>query len=132
MRTYLSAFALSALIAWGLSASRIQAQSAPARSGAAAVQSQDYPDPAAARPQQKDETAGASFQTQSATGKITAVSGDTFAIEIGNAQSTETMQFVVDSNTAKSGDLKVGSTATVQYHSSPDGKNTATKVDVQG
>jgi hypothetical protein len=83
--------------------------------------------------EQKDESAATttSFQSKSATGKITAVSGDTFAIEVGG-DSKETMQFVTDSNTAKSGDLKVGADANVQYHSGSDGKNTATKVDIQG
>ena len=70
-------------------------------------------------------------QAKSATGKITSVSGETFSIEVGQGDSKQTMQFVTDPSTAKSGDLKVGSTATVQYQSGSDGKNTARKVDVQ-
>ena len=71
-------------------------------------------------------------QTRTTTGKITAVSGQAFAIEVGQGDSKRTMEFVTDSTTSTSGQLKVGSTATVQYRSAADGKNMATKVDIQG
>lgn len=71
-------------------------------------------------------------QARTATGKITSVSGQMFTIEVGQGDTKQAMQFVTDSSTSTSGQLRVGSTATVQYRSGADGKNTATKVDIQG
>jgi hypothetical protein len=65
------------------------------------------------------------------TGKVTAVSGRSFSIEVGEADAKRTMQFTTDTNTAISGELKVGSTATVQYRAGAGNQNLATKVDIR-
>jgi hypothetical protein len=134
MRKLLSVLAVSAVIFIGLSARNVAAQATQSGSSATSQANSgenqaDTSSPAA--PQHNESTNATTFQSKSATGKITAVSGDTFTIEVGSG-SKETMQFVTDPNTAKSGDLKVGSEANVQYQSSSDGKNMATKVDIQG
>jgi hypothetical protein len=71
-------------------------------------------------------------QPASITGKVTAVSGRTFAIEVGEGATKKTMQFITDANTAMAGQLKVGSTATVQYHTGAGNQNLATRVEVEG
>jgi hypothetical protein len=53
-------------------------------------------------------------------------------IEVGEGETKRTMEFLTDSSTATSGQLKVGSTASVQYRAGAGGQNTATKIDVQG
>ena len=83
-------------------------------------------------PSQSESQATASQLPHAATGRITSVSGNTFSIEIGQGDGEQTMQFITDSETAKSGDLKVGSTATVEYRRNANGTNMATRVDIQG
>lgn len=71
-------------------------------------------------------------QAGSITGKVTAVSGRSFSIEVGEGDAKRTMQFTTDANTVMSGELKVGSTASVQYRAGAGNQNMATKVDVRG
>jgi hypothetical protein len=68
---------------------------------------------------------------QTATGKVTTVFGQTFSIQVGEEDNKESMAFVMDANTRVSGDLKVGSVATVEFRPGPAGENTATRVSVR-
>ncbi len=73
-------------------------------------------------------------QTATASGKITAVSDTSFALEVKkegeSAGQTHTMNFVIDKNTKIEGNLEVGAQATVEYRIE-NGQNIATHVTAQ-
>ncbi len=73
-------------------------------------------------------------QTATASGKITAVSDTSFALEVKkeseSAGQTQTMNFVIDKNTKIEGNLEVGAQATVEYRIE-NGQNVATSVRAQ-
>ncbi len=71
-------------------------------------------------------------QTQSVSGKITAVAKDSFTLALaGGAESSDpkTMTFFTDQNTTVDGTLKVGANADVTYREE-NGKNLAISVKV--
>ena len=74
-----------------------------------------------------------SEQAKSVAGKVTAIGTDqrSFSMEVDEGGSKRTMQFVVDGNTQVQGRVGAGTTATVQYQPSQDGKNLALSITPQ-
>jgi hypothetical protein len=70
-------------------------------------------------------------QVRTVTGTIRSVSDEAFSIEVGQGANKQTIQFMTDANTTKSGELKVGSTATVQYRAGAGGQYMATRIEVE-
>jgi hypothetical protein len=68
-------------------------------------------------------------ETQSVTGKISAVGDAQFSLDIVKNQKSNTLQFEIDGNTKVEGRLSVGSQAAVEYHQDGD-KMIATRVIV--
>jgi hypothetical protein len=68
-------------------------------------------------------------ETQSATGKISAVGDAEVIITVGKDQDKKQVQFVVDSNTKVDGQLSVGAQATVDFKLD-SGKNIAIHIMV--
>jgi hypothetical protein len=68
-------------------------------------------------------------QTGSVSGKISAVGGDSFSVDVQKSQEPVTLKFLIDDNTKIDGQLKVGATATVDYRTE-DVKNIAVHVMV--
>jgi hypothetical protein len=89
---------------------------------------------ATARPSDSMQTAS---QTQSVTGKITAVEKNSFTLSVGSSvneaaghqTNDKTMTFAIDKNTTIDGKLQVGSTADVTYREA-NGKYIAVSVRV--
>ena len=54
-------------------------------------------------------------QSGSVSGKITAVGGGSFSVDVQKSQEPVTLKFLIDDNTKIDGKLKVGATATVDY-----------------
>ena len=54
-------------------------------------------------------------QSGSVSGKITAVGGDSFFVDVQKSQEPVTLKFLIDDITKIDGKLKVGATATVDY-----------------
>ena len=74
-----------------------------------------------------------SEQAKSVAGKVTAIGTDqrSFSMEVDEGGSKHTMQFVLDGNTQVQGRVGAGTTATVQYQPSQDGKNLALSITPQ-
>lgn len=70
----------------------------------------------------------AAEQTESASGKITAVSSNSFSIETAEG---EALEFALNADTKIEGELTEGANAQVAYRAE-DGKNVAVHVKVQG
>ncbi len=69
-------------------------------------------------------------ETQSASGKVKSVSGDSFSIEALKGQDSDVISFVTTGSTKVEGKLAVGSNATVEYRAE-NGKNVALHVVVE-
>jgi hypothetical protein len=54
-------------------------------------------------------------QSGSVSGKISAVGGDFFSVDVQKSQEPVTLKFLIDDTTKIDGQLKVGATATVDY-----------------
>ncbi|MGH9794531.1 MAG: hypothetical protein ACRD5G_07150 [Candidatus Acidiferrales bacterium] len=98
--------------------------------GASTLQAQEPQQPPHQPPAQ------AQAETKTISGKVTAVTGQSFTLEVAGdpAQpdaAKQSMEFVVDANTAVRGELKEGATATVEY-SAEGGQNRAVRVVVEG
>lgn len=97
--------------------------------GASTMQAQEPQQPPQQPPAQGQET-------KTISGKVTAVTGQSFTLEVAGegAQpdaAKQSMEFVVDANTAVRGELKEGATATVEYRAD-GGQNRAVRVVVEG
>jgi hypothetical protein len=68
-------------------------------------------------------------QSGSVSGKISAVGGDSFSIDVQKSQEPVTLKFLIDDTTKIDGQIKVGATATVDYRTE-DVKNIAVRVVV--
>lgn len=77
-------------------------------------------------------------QSQAATkmvmGKVTAIGdgGHSFALEVNEGSSTQTMQFVVDKQARVQGTVKVGTPVTVEYEAKEGGQNLALSITAEG
>jgi Domain of unknown function (DUF5666) len=82
---------------------------------------------------QQAKTVNAKMATASQTtsGKIAAVAGDSFSLEVNKGANAETVQFQTDANTKIKGKLAVGAIASVEYRTDSDGHNIATTVVVE-
>lgn len=69
--------------------------------------------------------------SQTASGKVLSVSGDSFSLEVRSGGSSQTLRFVTDANTKVQGKLEAGVKAAVDYTTDANGKNLATNVIVQ-
>jgi hypothetical protein len=81
-----------------------------------------------ARPaQDKSQPKQRAEQTKSASGKVTDIASDkkSFVLEVSEGNAKHTMQFILDANTRVQGRVSVGTDATVEFQSTPDGKNLA-------
>jgi hypothetical protein len=67
--------------------------------------------------------------TQSITGKISAIGDASFSLDVLKDQKVTTVQFLIDGNTKVDGKLTVGSKASVEYKSD-SGTNIATHIVV--
>lgn len=56
-------------------------------------------------------------QSGSVSGKISAVWGDSFSVDVQKSQEPVTLKFLIDDQTKIDGKLKVGATVTVDYRS---------------
>ena len=85
---------------------------------------------AAQTPPQGNQTKPA---TKSVTGKVTTIGdqGKSFAVEVENGGSKQTMQFVVDKNTQVAGQVKAGTLVTVDYQPMDGGQNLCVRVAPQ-
>ena len=54
-------------------------------------------------------------QSGSVSGRISAVGGDSFSVDVQKGQEPVTLKFLIDDTTKIDGQLKVGATATVDY-----------------
>ncbi len=81
-------------------------------------------------PSQGNETKQA---TKSVTGKVTTIGdqGKSFAVEVDNGGSKQTMQFVVDKNTQVAGQVRAGTVVTVDYQPMDGGQNLCVRVAPQ-
>ena len=78
-----------------------------------------------ARPaQQESQPRQRNEQTKSASGKVTDIASDkkSFTLEVSDGNSKRAMQFVLDGNTQVQGKVSVGTDATVEFQTTPDGK----------
>ncbi len=97
--------------------------------GASTLQAQE--------PQQlPQQPAQAQAETKTISGKVTAVTGQSFTLEVAGDPAhpdaaRQSMEFIVDANTAVRGELKEGATATVEYRAD-GGQNRALRVVVEG
>jgi hypothetical protein len=71
--------------------------------------------------------------TKSVTGKVTTIGdqGKSFAVEVDNGGSKQTMQFVVDKNTQVAGQVRAGTVVTVDYQPMDGGQNLCVRVAPQ-
>jgi Domain of unknown function (DUF5666) len=69
--------------------------------------------------------------SQTMSGKIAAVAGDSFSLEVNKGANAETMEFQTDENTKIKGKLAIGAIASVEYHTDSNGRNIATTVVVE-
>lgn len=71
--------------------------------------------------------------TKSVTGKVTTIGdqGKSFAVEVDNGGSKQTMQFVVDKNTEVAGQVRAGTVVTVDYQPIDGGQNLCVRVAPQ-
>jgi hypothetical protein len=85
---------------------------------------------AAQTPSQGSQTKQA---TKSVTGKVTTIGdqGKSFAVEVDNGGTKQTMQFVVDKNTEVAGQVKAGTVVTVDYQPMDGGQNLCVRVAPQ-
>jgi hypothetical protein len=74
---------------------------------------------------------GATKVNQSAAGKVSAVSNDGFSLDVKMGDASSTLQFLMDTKTKITGDIKVGATVSVEYRTDADGRNIAKSVVVQ-
>jgi hypothetical protein len=78
-----------------------------------------------ARPtQQEPQSKQRNEQAKSASGKVTDIASDkkSFTLEVSDGNSKRAMQFVLDGNTQVQGKVSVGTDATVEFQTTPDGK----------
>jgi hypothetical protein len=70
---------------------------------------------------------------KSVTGKVTTIAdqGKSFAVEVDNGGSKQTMQFVVDKNTQVAGEVRAGTVVTVDYQPMDGGQNLCVRVAPQ-
>jgi hypothetical protein len=70
---------------------------------------------------------------KSVTGKVTTIGeqGKSFAVEVENGGSKQTMQFVVDKNTQVAGQVRAGTVVTVDYQPMDGGQNLCVRVAPQ-
>jgi hypothetical protein len=75
-----------------------------------------------------------SEQKRSVSGTVTSIGSDamSFSMEVDEAGSKRTMQFVVNQDTQIQGQVGVGTTATVEYQPSNGGQNVALNVTPRG
>ena len=85
--------------------------------------------PFSAQPQAQQQNE----QSKSASGTVTAIGADkkSFSMDVNDRDTTNNMQFVIDTNTQVQGRVGVGTKATVQYQPTNDGKNLALSVAPQ-
>ena len=76
--------------------------------------------PLAAQQAEKDQTA---------SGKVTAVKGNSFSIEAKEGAATKTLSFVTNKDTKVTGEIKAGANVEVNYRTE-GGQNIATQVTV--
>jgi hypothetical protein len=69
--------------------------------------------------------------SQTASGKIANVAGDSFTLEVSQGSQKQTVRFITDSNTKVKGKLEAGMTASVEYYTDDNGRNVATTVVVE-
>jgi hypothetical protein len=72
-----------------------------------------------------------STNAKTVSGKVTAIGSDhkSFSMDVSDSNGqAHTMQFVLDNNTQVQGRVGTGTTAIVQYHPMPDGKNLALNI----
>ncbi len=74
-------------------------------------------------------TAQQAEKDQTASGKVTAVKGNSFSIEAKEGDATKTLSFVTDKDTKIAGEIKAGANVQVSYRTE-GGKNIATQVTV--
>jgi len=70
--------------------------------------------------------------TKSISGKISSIGngGHSFSLEV-TGESKNTMNFVVDKNTQVNGQVREGTTVTVEYHPDDSGQNVAVSITAQ-
>jgi hypothetical protein len=66
-------------------------------------------------PQPTSRLYGAATQSGSVSGKISAVGGASFSVDVHKSQEPVTPKFLIDDHTKIDGELRVGSTAAVDY-----------------
>lgn len=69
--------------------------------------------------------------SQSASGKVSAVSASAFSLEVKSGTASSVIEFVTDASTKVQGKLEAGSVATVEYTTDTNGKNLAKSITVQ-
>ena len=90
-----------------------------------------YPAPPQSPARRQDPPAASANANLNASGRNTAVSGDTFTLDVQKAGTIQTMQFRTDAKTQIRGKLEVGMIASVQYHLNTAGSNIASHVVVE-
>jgi hypothetical protein len=84
-----------------------------------------------ARPaRQESQPRRQSEQAKSVSGKVTNIAADkkSFSIEVNDGNAKHEMQFVLDGNTQVQGKVSVGTDATIEFQSTPDGRNLAVTI----
>jgi hypothetical protein len=88
-----------------------------------------------ARPsQQETQPKRQNEQAKSVNGKVTNIASDkkSFTIEVNDGNAKRNMEFTLDANTQVQGRVSVGTDATVEFQSTPDGKNLAVTIAPRG
>jgi len=71
--------------------------------------------------------------TKSVSGKVTGIGnqGKSFTVEVGNGDSKQTLEFVVDGQTKVEGHVTTGTMVVVEYQSMDGGQNLCVRVSAQ-
>ena len=86
------------------------------------------------RPAQQEQPKRQNEQARSVSGKVTNIASDkkSFTIEVNDGNAKRNMEFILDANTQVQGRVSVGTDATVEFQSTPDGKNLAVTIAPRG
>ena len=82
---------------------------------------------------QQSQSGQQADQAKQVNGKVSAIASDkrSFSMDVNDGNNTHSMQFVLDEKTQVQGRVGVGTTATVQYQPTADGKNLALNIAPQ-